>query len=49
MSDESNIPANLEEDKELPVEVQPKEQQQLSAGACPSFIPAIAPSMKSCV
>ena len=29
MSDESNIPANLEEYKELPVEVQPKEQQQL--------------------
>lgn len=29
MSDESNIPANLEEHKELPVEVEPKEQQQL--------------------
>jgi hypothetical protein len=29
MSDENNIPANLEEYKELPVEVQPKEQQQL--------------------
>src|SRR5712691_7732784 len=29
MSDESNIPANLEENKELPVEVQPKERQQL--------------------
>jgi hypothetical protein len=29
MSDESNIPASLEEYKELPVEVQPKEQQQL--------------------
>jgi hypothetical protein len=28
MSDESNIPANLEEHKELPVEVEPKEQQQ---------------------
>ncbi len=31
MSDESNIPASLEEYKELPVEVQPKEQQQLPA------------------
>jgi hypothetical protein len=29
MSNESNIPANLEEHKELPVEVEPKEQQQL--------------------
>ena len=29
MSDESNIPASLEEYKELSVEVQPKEQQQL--------------------
>jgi DNA-binding transcriptional MerR regulator len=29
MSYESNFPANLEEHKELPVEVQPKEQQQL--------------------
>src|SRR5712692_1579799 len=29
MSDESNIPASLEEHKELPVEVQPKERQQL--------------------
>jgi hypothetical protein len=29
MSDESNIPANLEENKELPVEVQPKERQKL--------------------
>lgn len=29
MSDESNIPANLQEHKELPVEVEPKEQQQL--------------------
>jgi hypothetical protein len=29
MSDESNIPASLEEYKELPVEVQPKEQQLL--------------------
>ena len=28
MSEESNIPASLEEYKELPVEVQPKEQQQ---------------------
>jgi len=29
MSDESNIPTSLEEYKELPVEVQPEEQQQL--------------------
>lgn len=29
MSYESNFPTNLEEHKELPVEVQPKEQQQL--------------------
>jgi hypothetical protein len=29
MSDESNIPASFEEYKELSVEVQPKEQQQL--------------------
>ncbi len=29
MSDESNIPASLAEYKELPVEVPPKEQQQL--------------------
>jgi DNA-binding transcriptional MerR regulator len=29
MSYESNFPANLEEHKELPVEVQPKEQQEL--------------------
>ena len=29
MSDESNIPANLEAHKELSVEVQPKERQQL--------------------
>jgi hypothetical protein len=28
MSDESNIPTNLEEHKELPVEVQPEGQQQ---------------------
>ena len=30
MSDESNFPANLEEHKELPVEVHPKEQQHLA-------------------
>jgi len=29
MSDESNFPANLEEHKELPVEVHPKDQQHL--------------------
>ena len=29
MSDESNIPTSLEEYKELPVEVQSEEQQQL--------------------
>ena len=30
MSDESNFPANLEEHKELPVEVHPKDQQHLA-------------------
>src|SRR5438309_8965573 len=30
MSDESNFPANLEEHKELPVEVHTKEQQHLA-------------------
>ena len=35
MSDESNIPANLEAHKELSVEVQPKEQQQLPVAEGP--------------